>query len=171
MFLFIFSNDRSQREMDRLEHLSDIHDQFERFFRGGQVASFYAETTGRQSIFTQRAAKFFFWAAVQLAEEKPYIVIMSNAAEQMAKEAFEDEFWEDRAYKANSFRWEDASYVDGLVKGGKCGEARMVMDSLRELAGDEKWAKAFTIRQRTNPDVLNQKEIILSKCGKATASN
>jgi hypothetical protein len=163
-----FSNDRSQAEMDRLEHLKDIHDQFEVFFRGGQIANFYAETTGRQHKFTQRAAKFFFWGAIRLAEYPDYFVIMSDEAEQMAQEAFGSTDFANRANLARSFSWEDARYVDSLVGQGKCEAARILLDALRGLAQDERGAKAFAIRHAKNPKILDEKEMIVAKCSPRT---
>lgn len=159
-----FSNDRSQAEMDRLEHLRDINDQFQVFFRGGQIASFYAETSGRQHKFTQRAAKFLFWAAIRLAEYPDYFVIMSADAEQIAQEAFGSADFANRANLARSFSWEDARYVDGLVGQGKCEAARILLDALRGLAQDENGARAFAVRHGKNPKILDEKEIIVGRC-------
>jgi hypothetical protein len=159
-----FSNDRTQTEMDRLEHKNDIHDQFEVFFRGGQIANFYAETNGRTHGFTKRAALISFWAEIKLAENPNYFVIMSNDTEQMTKEALGGSDWvSKRANKARSFYWEDARFVDGLVSKRKCDAARILLDTLRELSLDKTEAKRFAMRI-DDPKLLDEKEIIVAKC-------
>ena len=166
-FPIYFSNDRSQAEMWRLEHASDINQQFEVYFRGWQIANFYRDTTNPQHPLTKRAAKIFFGGAVKLAEQPDYFVMMSDDAEQMITEAVPGaKEYPDRANLTRSVYWEDARRIDQLVAQGKCDVARILLEALRNRKDAE--ASRFAARYPQNPTVLDEKaKIIEARCARS----
>jgi hypothetical protein len=167
-----FSNNRSQPEMLRLENMQDANQQFEVFFRGHQIASYYRDTLGPEHPYTKRAAKFFFFAAVKLAEIKDYFVIMSDTAERFATDAFGNQSgfnYSERANLARSFYWVDLRRIDNYVAKGDCSTARLILTTLQILKSDE--PKAFDAQYGKSPTVLEEKgKLIDTKCGTGIAA-
>jgi hypothetical protein len=160
-FPIYFSNDRSQTEMSKLEHESNISQQFKVYFRGWQIAEFFRDANGPQHPLTKRSAKIFFGGAVRLAEEPKYFVIMSDEAEQFATEASLNV--SARANLARSVYWEDTPIIDSLVAQGQCDIARSLLRALRRLKDSE--PDRFAARYPGNPAILDEKErIISSRC-------
>lgn len=166
-FKVFYSNDRSQREMRRLENKKDIEDQFEVFFRGIQIARYYRDSLGPKHPLTRRAAKIAFDAAVMLAEYPRYYVVMSDEAESMAANAHEGEekeWFKRRAEEARSVYWFDLLNVDEYLKNGKCNHAQSMILTLKSKRDLE--PKLYKRRFDANPDYLDNKAMsVQSKCG------
>lgn len=160
-----FSNDRSQREMLRLERNGDVNQQFEKYFRGHQIATFYRDTVGADHPLTQRAVNIFFTAAVNLAKEPSYFVIMSDEAEQMAQDTFGagSQSYGRRATEARSVYWFDLSRIDKYVSKGDCRRANLMLQAFKTLESDD--PTAFKARYGSNSKVLAEKsKIVEAKC-------
>lgn len=170
-FPIYFSNDRSQDEMSRLEHERDENEQFEVFFRGQQIATYYRDTFGPQHAFTKRAAKIFFYGAVKLAETPAYFVQMSDDAEQFIVDAFGgSSSYTARAELARSEYWNDLKQVDTYVAKGDCATARMILATFQTFKDED--PKAFAAQYGKEPTVLDDKAIIInSKCATANANS
>jgi hypothetical protein len=167
-----FSNNRSQSEMLRLENMQDPNQQFEVFFRGHQIASYFSDTLGPQHKYTKRAARFLFFAAVELAETKDYFVFMSDIAKRIATDAFGDQSgfnYSERANLARSFYWADLKRIDGYVAKGDCSTARLILTTLQILQAED--PRAFDAQYGKSPSVLEEKgKLIDKKCGTGVAA-
>lgn len=161
-----FSNDRSQNEMFRLEHLIDENDQWEKYFRGWQIAGYYRETSGLVHPLSRRAAKIFFEAADYLAENtKDYIVKMSNDAITLEHESVgSTPIIESRINAANSAYWEDLERVYKLTNWPQnCVEAKLLLTDLEVRKTRE--PDLFTIRYPKKPAAFElAKQHVDSKC-------
>ncbi len=164
-FPIYFSNDRSQAEMSRLEHEHDDNQQFEVFFRGWQIANYYRDTFGAQHPFTKRAAKSFFYGAVQLAEIPAYFVKMSDDAERFTTEVFGgSSIFSDRANVARAVYWSDLKQIDVYVAKGDCATARMILATFQTFKSED--PAGFNAQYGKEPNVLSEKAILISrKCG------
>jgi hypothetical protein len=133
-----FNNDRSQSEMFRLEHLSDDNDQWDKFFRGWQIAAYYRATNGLQHPLSQRATTIFFDAADRLAANiEDYIVVMSPDAITFASEAFKmTPGLAKRINNAKSVYWEDLPRLYDLAN-NNCTAARILERDLRKAKSKE----------------------------------
>jgi hypothetical protein len=163
-FPIYFSNDRSQKEMSRLEQEKDANQQFEVFFRGWQISNYYRDTFGPQHAFTKRAAKIFFYGAVQLAETPAYFVKMSDEAEQFMTDAFGgSSSFSDRANVARAVYWSDLKQIDVYVGKGDCATAKMILAAFETLKSED--PNSFSAQYGNDPDVLGEKAILInSKC-------
>jgi hypothetical protein len=163
-FSIYFANNRSDPEMARLEGKKNVNDQWEVFFRASQIASYYREVFGKQNKYSKRAAKLFFGAAVMLADEPNYFVIMSDDADQFVQEAFDGSTsYADRANLARSVYWLDLKLVDKYVD-KDCKTAKLLLEVFRKLREDE--PAAFNARYEKFPSVLGEKaKLIAAKCG------
>lgn len=162
-FPVFFSNDRTQKEMGRLENLTDINRQWEVFFRTWQIADYYRNTLGEQSSPAKRVAKDFFWSAVKLAENPRYFVAMSDEAEKFASESVggSAEFAL-RANVARSMYWYDVSEIDRLVRSKQCSFADSVLQEFRDLKSQQ--PDLFRLRYASTPNILDAKAQIVQGC-------
>ena len=162
-FPVYFSNDRTLAEMDRLKAIRSINGQFEVYFRGGQIAAFYRDTMGPTHKFSKRAAKIFFLAAIALAEQPRYYVVMSDDAEQSIKNAFPDtSSYSDRANVARSVYWFDLKNVDTYIANGKCSYARLLLDALEDLKASN--PEAFKARYDNAGVMKEKRDMIEAHC-------
>lgn len=158
-----FSNDRSQKEMSRLEHQKDDNDQWENFFRGWQIAAYYRETLAAEHPLCRRASWIFFNAADQLAERKDYIVEMSEDAIAFEKEAFKNKDVSGVINRAKSAYWED---LERIHKEIDCTTARMLLTDLKNAKRKE--PDLFKLRYPDVPNKLEDaEEYVESKCPQA----
>jgi hypothetical protein len=162
-FPVFFSNSRSRLEMDRLEALTNINDQFEVFFRSWQILSYYRSVLGGAHALSRRAAKILFYSAIRLAEEPDYFVIMSDVAEKhMVESVMDGAIYSERASQARSVYWFDLKLIDGYVKKGDCGTAQLLLAAFQSLKTED--PVAFKLRFKGDSGVLDQKGIIVAKC-------
>jgi hypothetical protein len=169
-FPIYFSNDRSQKEMSRLEHEQDINQQFEVFFRSHQIASYYSDTLGPTHAFTRRAAKILFYAALKLAEKPQYFVAMSNDAERLVTDAYGgSSSFTALANVARSMYWSDLRQVDAYVTKGDCDTARMILAAFETFKSED--PDSFSAQYGKEPNVLDDKAAIInSKCTSKNAA-
>jgi hypothetical protein len=160
VFPVYFANKRSQAELTRLEHEKDIDQQFEVFFRASQIANYYRDTLGAKHALTKRAVKLLFLAAVALAEQKNYFVIMNSDAEQMASESFGDTY-ANRANLARSVYWSDLKQIDAYAAKGDCARARLLLNAFEALKSSN--PAEFSAQYAGNPNVLEAKALIIAK--------
>jgi hypothetical protein len=162
-FPVYFSNDRSQDEMTRLEYARQVTQQFEVYFRSHQIATFYRGTLGPTHALTKRAAKLFFWSAIQLAETPEYFVNVSYEAEKFMTDAFGAKEFSERATTARSMYWHDLRQVDAFVANGECQDALLIMQALQQRK-DESPAE-YAERFAANPSTFDEKvRKVAAKC-------
>ncbi|MBI4595918.1 MAG: hypothetical protein HY730_06005 [Candidatus Tectomicrobia bacterium] len=162
--LVYFGNNRSRDELTRLEGLSGVNEQFQVYFRAGQIVQFFRQSLGPQDALTKRAAKLWFWSAVKLAEEPKYFVIMSDEAERVAIEAYGGSSGlAERANAARSMYWYDLDEIDNYLARGDCATAKLILMEFKKLMDNA--PNIFKIRYGKTPDVLQMKEQrIVQKC-------
>jgi hypothetical protein len=166
-FPIYYSNDRSKQEMDRLEDMGDIGDQFEVYFRGMQIARYYKANAGPKHPLTRRAAKVAFFAAVKLAEQPKYYVVMSDDAERIASDSQDDAMiYSKRAEEARSVYWFDLAELENYINNNKCEFAQSMIRALQDKRGSE--PNLYARRYQANPLYLDAKiNYVQTKCGAA----
>jgi hypothetical protein len=159
-----FSNDRTMKEIARLEELTGDDQQYEAFFRLWQIAQFYRETFTKKHEMTRAAAAEFFKAAEKLARRSKHFLIMNEEATRFAIEAFETErTWAVKADTAGGLYWEDLSIAGDFAKKGNCEMAMQIVEELLTLKSAE--PNRFNLAFPNQPTAFeDQSKFVNQKC-------
>jgi hypothetical protein len=162
-----FSNNRTEKEIDRLDAITDQLQQWEPFFRGWQIADFYSKSNPLQRLAKRSATRFLFAADVLAERQTPpptYIVIMSDDAIRIGQNSkVITPALQKRIDAAKSAFWEDLPHIDKLVQRGQCTVAQSFLMFLQDEKRDH--PDLYALRNPAAPDLLDQKKMILnSKC-------
>lgn len=162
-----FSNNRTEKEINRLDAITDPLQQWEPFFRSWQIADFYSKSNPLLRLAKRSAARFLFAADVLAERESPpppYIVVMSEDAILFAQQSnVITPVLQSRIDTARSAFWEDLPHVDTLVQRGNCAVAKSFLSFLQ----NEKLQhpELYALRNPGASDLLDQKKTMVnSKC-------
>jgi hypothetical protein len=162
-----FSNDRTEKEIDRLDAITDKLQQWQPFFRAWQIADFYSKTSPLHRLARRSATRFLFAADVLAERDMPppqFIVIMSEDAVRFAQNSkVITPALQKRIDTANSAFWEDLPSLDKIAQRGDCAIARSLLAFLQREKRDR--PELFRLRYPKEPDALEQKKSIVdAKC-------